>query len=235
MNQIHPTVLIGKRVLMGDHNVILPYTILEDDIEIGNDNIIGPFVTIGSPAANTRNKYEKEKGKKIRIGHRNIIREHSAIQKPVFNPETRIGNDTFIMQGANISHDAILENETVLAANVSLAGFTQVLEGAYIAMGASINQFTVIGPYAIVATNAAAMRHVKPFSRYIPSKPLSVNHYAIQKFGFNAIKEEIMDYVLHDINPTHPKLREILNQFHKSIQAQEKRKNDSIFKPSKDK
>lgn len=36
MNKIHPTVIIGKDVILGDGNEILPYTIIEGPVTIGN-------------------------------------------------------------------------------------------------------------------------------------------------------------------------------------------------------
>ena len=38
MNKIHPTVIIGKDVILGDGNEILPYTIIEGPVTIGNNN-----------------------------------------------------------------------------------------------------------------------------------------------------------------------------------------------------
>ena len=37
MNKIHPTVIIGKDVILGDGNEILPYTIIEGPVTIGNN------------------------------------------------------------------------------------------------------------------------------------------------------------------------------------------------------
>ena len=39
MNKIHPTVIIGKDVILGDGNEILPYTIIEGPVTIGNNKI----------------------------------------------------------------------------------------------------------------------------------------------------------------------------------------------------
>ena len=57
-------------------------------------------------------------------------------------------------------------------------------------MACTINQYTVIGQYSIVATNAACMKNVKPFSRYIPGKPLSVNYYAIKNSVLKLIEKK---------------------------------------------
>ena len=94
-----------------------------------------------------------------------------------------------------------------------LAGISKVLEGANLGMGATINQYNVIGQYSIVATGAAAMKNVKPFSRFIPNREISVNTYAIKKYGFERYIDEITDYVLKDIYPKSDKIKAIVDEF----------------------
>ena len=88
------------------------------------------------------------------------------------------------MQGVHIPHDAQISNKVVITPMCVLAGITKILEGANLGMGCTINQYSVIGHYSIVAMGAAVMKNVKPFSRYIPNKPITINEYAIRKFGF---------------------------------------------------
>lgn len=57
------------------------------------------------------------------------------------------------------------------------------------------------------------MKNVKPFSRYIPNRPISVNTYAIKKYGFVEYQEEITEYVLNDVCPTSQKIKKIIDDF----------------------
>ncbi|MNY81839.1 hypothetical protein D3C86_2236240 [compost metagenome] len=57
------------------------------------------------------------------------------------------------------------------------------------------------------------LKNVKPFSRYIPGKPMSVNTYAVQKFGFEAEADEISAYVLEDRRPTSERLLRLVEHF----------------------
>lgn len=219
MNEIHPTAIIGENVNLGTGNKILPYTVIYGPTDIGNDNIIGPNVVIGTPGQDTRNRYYDSSEKKIIIGDRNIIREFTAIQKPCYEDLTYLGNDVFLMQSVHIPHDAIIEDKVVITPMCVLAGITKILEGANLGMGASVNQYTVVGQYSIVATGAAVMKNVKPFSRYIPNKPISVNQYAIDKYGFSDYSEEIAEYVLNDIYPKNQKVIAIIDRFNQFHQA----------------
>lgn len=213
MNEIHPTAIIGERVKLGKNNVIYPNTIIYGPTEIGDDNLIGPNVVIGTLGQDTRNPRYDSSDCRIVIGNRNIIREFTAIQKPCYESLTILGDDIFLMQGVHIPHDAQISDKVVITPMCVLGGITKILEGANLAMGCTINQYSVVGHYSIVATGAAVMKNVKPFSRYVPNKPITVNEYAIKKFGFEDYADEIRNYVLNDVLPGSKRILEIVDEF----------------------
>lgn len=213
MNKIHSTVIIEGDVEIGQYNEILPYTVLIGPLKLGDNNWIGPNVVIGTPGEDTKDPRHDSSKNRIEIGSNNIIREHVAIQKPCYQDITRIGDSVFLMHGSHVPHDAILWDKVTLAPNVVLGGITKLLTGCNIGMGATLHQYSVIGHYSIVATNAAAIKNVKPFSRYIPGKPISVNSYAIKKFGFDHFEDEIISYVLENKKPSSHVIAEIIEEF----------------------
>lgn len=212
-NTIHATALIDDNVELGNNNEILPYTILKGPLRIGDDNLIGPHVVIGSPGQDTRNPRYDSSESPIEIGNGNIIREFTAIQKPAYDEKTIICDDVFLMHCVHIPHDAILESKVVCAPMVVLGGLSRVMEGAFIGMGATVHQYSVIGQYSIVATGAAVTKNVKPFSRFIPGRPISVNKYAIQKYGFDECQDEIERYVLTSERPKSLIVLEIIRRY----------------------
>lgn len=216
-NKIHPTAIIGKNVEMGYGNVILPYTIIEGNVRIGNNNVIGPHVIVGCPATDTKHVDYGYENPCVCIGNDNEIREFSLIEQPCYEEHTIIGNNVFIMQGVHISHDVWVRDKAVITNTSVLAGIVKVLEGANIAMACTINQYTVIGQYSIVATNSACMKNVRPFSRYIPGKSVSVNKYALEKYGLMEYYDEIEDYVLRNIPPHSEKISSIVDEFDKWV------------------
>lgn len=213
MNKIHPTVIIEGDVKLGHNNTILPNCVIYGPTEIGDDNIIGPNVVIGTPGQDTRNRYYDSSNCKIKIGNRNIIREFTAIQKPCYEDITLIGDDVYLMQSVHIPHDAHLYDKVVVTPMTVLAGLAKVLEGANLAIGCALNQRTTIGHYSIAAAGAVVMKNIKPFSRYIPGKPISVNKYAIDKYGYGDYYDEIEAYVLQDVKPTSTVIRDIIQVF----------------------
>lgn len=212
-NQIHPTAIIEGDVQLGENNRILPNAVLIGPLSIGDNNWIGPNVVIGSPGQDTRNPRYDSSDCKISIGSNNIIREFTAIQKPCYKQITRLGDNIQLMQSVHIPHDAIIEDDVVVTPMVVLGGISKLLRGSNIAMGAAIHQYSVIGQYSIVAMGAAVIKNVKPFSRHIPTKAISVNEYAIKKFGFEKFAEEIQNYVLHGSSVTSPEIKKIIDHY----------------------
>lgn len=213
MNSIHPSVIIEGDVKLGKSNTILPNCVIYGPVEIGDDNLIGPNVVIGTPGQDTRNRYYDSSNCIIKIGSRNIIREFTAIQKPCYEDITLIGDDVYLMQSVHIPHDAHLYDKVVVTPMTVLAGLAKVLEGANLAIGCALNQRTTIGQYSIAAAGAVVMKNIKPFSRYIPGKPISVNRYAIEKYGFVDFSKEIEEYVLDDVPPVSGTIRSIVKTF----------------------
>lgn len=216
MNKIDPTVVIQGDVEMGSGNEILPYSVLIGPLRLGDNNYIGPHVTIGTPGQDTRNPRYDSSQCRIEIGSNNIIREYTGIQKPCYRDITRIGDNCFFMQSVHVSHDSIIEDDVVITPMVVLGGIARIMQGANLGISCSIHQYSVIGAYSIVGMGGAVTKNVKPFSRYIPGQPVSVNTYAIKKFGFEAEFDEIHAYVLDSKAPVSERVAAIVEQFERA-------------------
>jgi UDP-N-acetylglucosamine acyltransferase len=213
MNKIHSSAIIGENVVLGDNNEIGPYTIIYGPTKIGDNNLIGPNAIIGTPGQDTRNPRYDSRGSVIEIGDNNIIREFTAIQKPCYKEITKVGNNVYLMQSVHIPHDAILEDDVVITPMCILAGITHILQGANIGMGSSVHQFSVIGQYSLVGMGSAVTKNIRPFSVYVPEKPMRVNNYAIEKFGFVEYLDEIIPYVKEGRLPFSDKLLSLVDKF----------------------
>lgn len=215
VNSIHPSVIFDGDVELGTGNVIHPYSILIGPLVVGDNNVIGPHAVIGSPGQDTKNPRYNSSLKKIRIGSNNIIREFTSIHKSAYSELTSIGNNTFLMNNSHVSHDGIIENGVVLSMSSILAGLVAILENATLAMDVSVHQRCVVGQYAIAGQGASVIKNIKPFSRHIPKVPISVNTYALKKYQLMDLENEVSNYVLNDIMPTHPFLEKIVDRFQK--------------------
>jgi UDP-N-acetylglucosamine acyltransferase len=212
-NKIHHTAIIEGDVKLGSGNEIGPYSLVYGPTTIGNNNLIGPHVTIGTPGQDTRNPRYDSSNAQIIIGNNNIIREYTAIQKPCYKELTRIFDNVFIMHGVHIPHDAIIQSNSTITPLVVLGGIVNILEGSTLAIGCSVHQNSVIGHYSIAAMGSPITKNIKPFAKYVPKRALTVNDYALDKYGFEELRDEIYDYVLNDKMPTTKKLIDIIDEF----------------------
>lgn len=213
MNKIHPTAIIEDTVVLGEDNVIDAYAIIRGNTIIGNGNYIGPHTAIGVEPTDTKHVDFEFGIPQLIIGDNNVIREFCVVEQPCYEEKSRICNDVFLMQGVHLSHDNVLFDHVVITNQCVVGGIAKILEGADLGMGCTINQYTVVGQYCIVATGAACMKNVKPFSRYIPNKPISVNTYALKKYGFMDNLDEIMSYVMEGAKPETETIRAVVDEF----------------------
>jgi UDP-N-acetylglucosamine acyltransferase len=212
-NIIHPTAIIAGDVQLGVNNEIGPYSVIYGPVKIGDGNWIGPHVAIGTPGQDTRNPRYDSSNCRIEIGNNNIIREFTAIQKPCYRDVTRIGNRVFLMQSVHVPHDAILDDDVVVTPMVVMGGIVRILKGANLAVGSCVHQYSVVGQYSIVAMGAAITKNVKPFSKYVPGRPNSINDYAVKKYGFGDVRDQIDEYLLVGKFPTDERLVSIIAEF----------------------
>ena len=214
-NIIHPSVIMQGDVKLGKNNTIHPYSVLIGPLSIGDNNIIGSHAVIGSPGQDTRNPRYDSKEKQISIGSNNIIREFVSIHKPAYASLTAIKDDCYFMNNSHASHDCIIENGAVMSMSSVLAGLVIILDNATLAMNSSVHQKCVVGHFAIAGQGSSVVKNIKPFSRYIPGKPITVNTYALKKFNLEHLTEQITDYVLCNVMPTDSFLLEKILIFEK--------------------
>lgn len=213
MNHIHPSAIIEDTVVLGDNNTIDAYAIIRGNTIIGNGNYIGPHTAIGMMPTDTKQVDFGFENLQLEIGDNNIIREFCVVEQPCYEAFSKIGNHVFLMQGVHLSHDNILKDHVVITNQCVIGGIAKLLDGADLGMGCTINQYSIIGQYSIVATGAPCMKNVKPFSRYIPNKPISVNMYALKKYGFMEYLDEITAYVMEGARPISGRIKTIVNEF----------------------
>ncbi len=188
-NRIHPTAIIGEGVEIGADNVIGPYSVIVGPCRIGNGNWIGPHVTIGTPAEDKGGPHpvawEGElDGKGVLIGDRNKIRETVTIHQGTHRP-TRIGNDCYLLVRSHAGHDVVIDDGVVLACSVQLGGHTHVWAHANIGMSTVVHQYGRIGPGAMVGMGSAVRHEVGAFTIAVgnPARVSGVNTVGLDRRG----------------------------------------------------
>ena len=94
-----------------------------------------------------------------RIGAGCVVYPHGFI-----GVNARMGDFVFALAGTVINHDNVIEDRTVFASGVTLAGFVYVEAGCYLGQGCSVKQYVRIGQNSLIGMGAVVTKDVEPFS-----------------------------------------------------------------------
>ena len=170
MNYIHPTAIIGPNVEMGDNNYIGPYCVIGEPAEhkgywpttIGENVIVQP---IGLPGVAI--PFSKKNYGKVVIGHGNVFTGFCTVDGGT-EQDTTIGNNCFIMKRAHIGHDAHIHDDVIISPNCIVGGHVVVMQGANLGQAVCTHQYVVIGAYAMLGMGSVVPKRkmVEPFQTY---------------------------------------------------------------------
>jgi UDP-N-acetylglucosamine acyltransferase len=194
--RIHPDAHIGARTRIGE------FCIVEQDVSIGDDCVLEPYVfikrwtTLGDrneiSAATVLGTDPLDKNFKgdrsyLRIGNDNKVREHYTISRGT-KPEsvTTLGDGNYIMTSGHVAHNCTIGNNVVIASCALIAGFVEVEDQAFISGGVVVHQFSKIGRLAMIGGNTRVNLDVPPFFLYsgfnVEAKGL--NMVGLKRAGF---------------------------------------------------
>jgi UDP-N-acetylglucosamine acyltransferase len=205
MVEIHPSAIVEPSVQLGMNVHVGAFTVIKGRVAIGDNTFISSHVSIGEEAEHSVEKWElhpRHYNGRIHIGTNVVLREFVTVHQPV-KDVTHIGDDAYIMGRSHIGHDMYIEDQAVISNGTVLGGYTRVMRGANLGICCCTHQFTTIGAYAMIAANATVVKDVPPLATYIPQKELTLNIYAIRKFGLPLIGQTLADVA---ISPFYQKL-----------------------------
>ena len=202
--RVHPQAAIGPRTRIGD------FCIVEQDVTIGADCVIEPYVfikrwtTLGDDneiSAGTvlgTNPLDKNFGgtrSYLRIGHGNQIREHYTISRGT-QPEsvTQIGDRNYIMTSGHIAHNCEIGNEVVIASSALIAGYVRIEDRAFVSGGVVVHQYSQIGTLAMIGGNTRVNLDVPPYFLYsgFNVEPSGLNLVGLRRAGFTGSQVAIL-------------------------------------------
>lgn len=158
---IGPYVVVDGAVRVGRGTKVLAHAILTGATDIGEDNAIHMGAVIGHIPQDAAYSGAPTF---LKIGHRNIIREHSQIHRGTQEGTTTvIGNDNFLMHNSHVAHNCQIGNYTIIAGGALLAGYVQVEDRAFVSGNCVVHQFVRIGAFAILRGLSRTSKDVPPF------------------------------------------------------------------------
>ncbi len=167
--EIGPYAVIGKGVVIGARTRIGPHACLLGPLELGEDNVVGFSAALGF---DPQIKGRGGPWGASRIGHRNVFREFSQVNRSM-KPDgwTIVGDDGYFMATSHVGHDCVVGNHIVLCNCALLSGHVEVGDRAFISGGAEVQQFSRIGELVMVAGLTGINRDVPPFCTVVGDRP----------------------------------------------------------------
>lgn len=240
---IHPTAVVSSRARLGQGCFVGPYSIVGDEVELGNDvrleshcvidglTTIGegtqifPFVSIGLAPQDLKYKGERSK---THIGRRNQIREFVTIHRGTEGGGmlTRIGDDCLIMAQAHIAHDCIIGDGVIMANAATLAGHVTIDDRANVGAYSGVHQFCRVGQEAYIGGYSVVVKDALPFA-------LTVGNHA-RCYGLNVTGMKRRGYSREVIKSLHHAFHLLLSSKLNTTQAIDRIRNEISESPEVD-
>lgn len=177
---------IGSKVSIGEGTVVHSHVVIKGETEIGRDNRIFQFASIGEDCQDL--KYAGEPTRLV-IGDRNLIRESVTMHRGTVQDKgvTIVGSDNLFMINAHVAHDCIIGNHCVFANNATLAGHVRVGDYAVIGGMAAIHQFCTIGSHVMLGGGSIVVQDVPPYvmAQGNHCAPFGINVEGLKRRGFD--------------------------------------------------
>ncbi len=194
----HPTAIIDPQARIARSVTVGPYSLIEGDVEIGDDtevmshvviqgptrigrrNRIFPYAAVGFPCQDLKYRGEPTR---LEIGDDNVLREYITVHRGTVDGGgiTRIGNHNFLMAYVHIAHDCRLGDDIIMANGASLAGHVEIGDHASVGAFCGIHQYCRIGAYSFLGSYSVVNQDILPYSKTTASRPLGV--YGTNRLG----------------------------------------------------
>jgi UDP-N-acetylglucosamine acyltransferase len=209
---IHPHTYIHPNAKLAENVKVDPFTVIHQDVIIGEGTWIGSNVTIMEGVHIGKNcrifpgavlgaipQDLKFKGEQttVEIGDNSTIREFVTIHRGTRDRwKTTVGNNCLIMAYSHIAHDCSVGNHCIMSNNSQMAGHVIMADYAWVAGFTAIHQFVKIGQHAFIAGGSLVRKDVPPYIKAVRN-PLSyggVNSVGLKRRGFSLDKiNQILD------------------------------------------
>ena len=203
---IHPHTYIHPNAKLATNVKVDPFTVIHQDVEIGEGTWISSNVTIMEGTRIGKNcrifpgaviaaipqdlKFKGEYSSVI-IGDNTTLRECVTINRgTVDRGKTVIGNNCLIMAYSHLAHDCLVGNNCIISNNTQVAGHVTIGEWAILAGMCAVLQYVKIGSHSFVNGGSLVTKDVPPYIKAgrIPLSYAGVNSVGLKRRGFGIEK-----------------------------------------------
>jgi UDP-N-acetylglucosamine acyltransferase len=166
---IGPNAVIGPHVRIGRGCHIGASAVIDGWTEIGDENRVFPFASIGMIPQDTKFKGERTT---LVIGRRNVFREFSTVHRGTLGGGgvTRIGDDNLFMAYVHVAHDCEVGHKTIFGNAATLSGHVSVEDQANIGAFSAVHQFCRVGRQAFIGGFSVITLDALPYVRTVGNR-----------------------------------------------------------------
>ena len=182
---VGPWTTIGPSVNIGDGCDISSHVVIKGPSNLGKNNKIYQFSTVGEDTPDLKYKGEPTR---LVIGDDNTIREGVTIHRGTIQDksETLIGNNNLLMAYAHIGHDSVVGSNVIMGNNSAIAGHVALGDWVIISGYSLIHQFVSLGPHCFIGPAAFVYHDVPAYVTAFgsPAEPRTINREGLKRRDF---------------------------------------------------
>src|SRR5690348_5616666 len=184
---VGPYSVIGDEVELGEDCEVMAHVVLGGPAKFGRQNRIFPYASLGQDPQDV--KYHGEPTR-LEVGDGNVFREFVTVNRGTTGGGgvTRIGNQNLLMAYVHIAHDCQLGNRIIMANGASLAGHVEIGDHATVGAFCGIHQCTRLGPHSFLGAYSIVNKDILPYSKTTADRPLFVlgaNRIGLERSGLS--------------------------------------------------
>jgi UDP-N-acetylglucosamine acyltransferase len=206
VRMIHPHTYIHPNARVATNVKIDPFSVIHQDVEVGEGTWIGSNVTIMEGARIGKNcrifpgaviaaipqdlKFQGEYSN-VFIGDNTTIREFVTVNRGTKDREkTSIGNNCLIQAYCHLAHDCIVGDYCVMSNNTQVAGHVIIEDYAILGGMCAIHQFVRVGRHSFLQGGSLVGKDIPPYIKAgrLPLSYCGVNSVGLKRRGFSIDK-----------------------------------------------
>lgn len=167
--EVGPYSIIGAGAVLHSGVKLKSHVVVEGQTHIGARTVVYPYTVLGGPGQHQRAKCDQST---LVIGEDCTIREQVSLHRGTELDDniTSLGDRVFVMSAAHIGHDCRIEDDAIIASNVSLGGHVKVGASAFLGGLVGVHQGVRIGHQAYIGGCAAVAKDVIPYASVVGNR-----------------------------------------------------------------
>lgn len=216
--EIGPFVVIDGPVRIGARTRVMAHAFLTGDSVLGADNVVHPGAIIGHEPQDLAYRGAPTG---LRIGDRNVIREHAEIHRATQEGTlTIVGSDNYLMSHAHIAHNCRVGDHTIICSGALVAGHVVVDDQAFVSGNCVVHQHVRIGRLAILRGLSRTSRDVPPFAIMDGTHTVrGLNRVGLRRSGFDRARTRALQDAFRILFRSRLNLREALARVEAEVRS----------------